>query len=114
MASSSSSRAIIQSVGTTKTLTITGNSEFVSNGQKFLIDVPEDTYLMINGDGRLTYTSSLTHREMEDSSALFNVQGLCDVSGNVTLFGNANAATEAYTTGVRVFVMDGGRLNVSE
>ena len=34
-----------------KILTITGNSEFVANGQKYLIHVPQNTILQINGDG---------------------------------------------------------------
>ena len=112
---SAGSDSAILVVGKYKTLTITGDSEFVANGQKYLIHVPKDTILQINGDGKLQYTSSMMHNSMEDSPAVFRIGGWCTMSGNIELFGEvADPTYKQYTSGVRVIDMDGGRLDISD
>jgi len=112
---SAGSDSAILVVGKYKTLTITGDSEFVANGQKYLIHVPKNTIFQINGDGKLQYTSSMMHNSMKDSPAVFRIGGWCTMSENVELVGEVAAPTNTpYTLGVRVIDMDGGRLDISD
>jgi len=113
---SAGSDSAILVVGKNKTLTITGDSEFVANGQKYLIHVPKDTILQINGDGKLQYTSSMMHNSMKDSPAVFCIGGgWCTMSDNVELVGEVAAPTNTqFTLGVRVIDLAGGRLDISD
>ena len=105
------SAAIAQLTNTTKHLKITGNVTFVSGGQKYLISVPATSKLIISGDGRLTFRSSIHYQKMWDSACMLYVTGRCEINDKVELYGETYGSSE-YITGVRIVDVNAGHLIV--
>lgn len=108
--------AVTQYPGTTKYLTVSEDVTFTTDGAsyQYLLSVPANSTLVIDGDGTLKLSSARQPSKMWDTPAVLYIQGKCRIEGTVKLLGEVAAAkkTGTQTNGARAADVDAGELKV--